>query len=131
MIKLTPSFQSAFSEHVTIQSVVMLSSPSSSPTTSAELLLPTRTSALDMISKFNDVVADGHPLKLYIPVTEQKLSERLGSGGGARTATEKPVIRLPPPQKNRPERRDHLLNDALKGALGSRGPELLAPPGTG
>ncbi len=91
-----------------------------------------------MIEKFNDVVADGHPLKLYIPVVEQKLSERLGTGI-ARAGNDRNAIRLPPPlppiQKNRPERRDHLLNDAMRRAVGSRGgsrgSELLDTPGTG
>jgi hypothetical protein len=83
-----------------------------------------------MIDKFNGVVADGTPLKLYFaPAPAIKLSERLTAGGSASASASGRA--KPPARRDRPERRDNILNDAMRKATGSRGADLLPVPGTG
>jgi len=122
--------KSAFSEHVTITSVSILPQSTTSNTVSAEVLIPNRTEAQQMIDKFNGVVADGTPLKLYFaPAPVMSLSERLVSGGGGSTSTS--GRDAPPARRERPDRRANFLDDAMKKATASRGVDLLAVPGTG
>ncbi|KAJ9095827.1 hypothetical protein QFC19_007442 [Naganishia cerealis] len=76
----------AFKQHVNIIAAALV--PSSSPSSvSAELTVENREVAQQMVEKFNGIIADGNPLKVWIvepqaPAPLMSLKDRMRSGPG-------------------------------------------------